>query len=115
MTLAYSFKDRSLGQKLSAWLAEATCEVTPRHAVFGRVEDVANDELFTDHDGPLHDRKFRVTKAEAGYAYWLPITGPLGLALGGTVAVYGKPEALDGTYGDDPVSGTLFAKLGVGL
>jgi len=103
------------GEKLSAFLAEATYELTPRHAVFGRVENVANDELFPDHDDPLHDVKFRVTKAEAGYAYRLPIIGPLGLALGGTVAVYDKPAALKAAYGAMPVSWTLFGKFAVGL
>ena len=114
-TLAWSRKDRQPGTVLNGFLAEATYELTPRHAVFGRVENVANDELFPDHDDPLHDRRFRVTKAEAGYAYRLPIVGPLGVALGGTVAAYAKPDALDAAYGDDPVSWTLFAKLAVGL
>ncbi|MBY9061448.1 hypothetical protein K7957_00690 [Sphingomonas yunnanensis] len=114
-TLAWSRKDRQPGDVLNAFLAEATYEVTPRHAVFARVENVANDELFPDHDDPLHDRRFRVTKAEAGYAYRLPIVGPLGVALGGTVAAYAKPAALDAAYGDSPVSWTLFAKFAVGL
>jgi hypothetical protein len=114
-TFAYSLKDRVPGEKLSAFLAEATYELTPRHAVFGRVENVANDELFPDHADPLHDRKFRVTKAEVGYAYRLPIVGPLGLALGGTVAAYAKPTALEAAYGKTPVSWTLFSKLAVGL
>ena len=39
----------------------------------------------------------------------------LGVALGGTVAAYAKPDALDAAYGDNPVSWTLFAKLAVGL
>ena len=114
-TFAYSLKDRVPGEKLSAFLAEATYELTPRHAVFGRVENVANDELFPDHEDPLHDRKFRVTKAEVGYAYRVPIVGPLGLALGGTVAAYAKPAALEAAYGKTPVSWTLFSKLAVGL
>ncbi|WP_019515830.1 hypothetical protein [Sphingomonas sp. Mn802worker] len=114
-TFAWSRKDRQPGDVLDAWLAEATWEIAPRHAVFGRVENVANDELFPDHADPLHDRRFRVTKAEGGYAYRLPITGALGLALGGTVAAYAKPAALDAAYGKTPVSWTLFAKLAVGL
>jgi len=114
-TFAYSLKDRVPGERLSAFLGEATYELSPRHAVFGRVENVANDELFPDHDDPLHDVKFRVTKAEAGYAYRLPIIGPLGLALGGTVAVYDKPAALKAAYGATPVSWTLFGKCAVGL
>ncbi|MEG3167638.1 hypothetical protein U1737_05445 [Sphingomonas sp. LB3N6] len=114
-TFAYSLKDRVPGEKLSAFLAEVNYELTPRHAVFGRLENVANDELFPDHDDPLHDRKFRVTKAEVGYAYRVPIVGPLGLALGGTVAAYAKPAALEAAYGKTPVSWTLFSKLAVGL
>ncbi|SFP93936.1 hypothetical protein [Sphingomonas rubra] len=114
-TLAYSLKDRSPGEKLPALLGEVTWEITRRHAVFGRVENVRNDELFPDHDSPLHDRPFRVTKAEAGYAYRLPLVGPLGLALGGTVAAYDKPRALAPAYGRYPVSWTLFAKLALGL
>ncbi|WP_294356303.1 hypothetical protein [uncultured Sphingomonas sp.] len=114
-TFAWSRKDRQPGDVLNAWLAEATWEITPRHAVFVRLENVANDELFPDHDDPLHDRRFRVTKAEGGYAYRLPIVGPLGVALGGTVAAYAKPDALDDAYGRTPVSWTLFAKLAVGL
>ncbi|WP_375286729.1 hypothetical protein [Sphingomonas sp.] len=113
-TLAWSLKDRSPGHALPAWLAEATWEVTPRHAVFARAEHVANDELFPDHDDPRHDRRFHVGKVEAGYAYRLPIAGPLGLALGGTVAAYKVPDTLDDAYGD-PLGWTLFAKLAVGL
>jgi hypothetical protein len=114
-TFAYSLKDRVPGEKLSAFLAEATYELSARHAVFGRVENVANDELFPDEGDPLHDTKFRVTKAEVGYAYRVPIVGPLGLALGGTVAAYAKPAALEAAYGKTPVSWTLFSKLAVGL
>ncbi len=114
-TFAYSLKDRVPGEKLSAFLAEATYELSTRHAVFGRVENVANDELFPDEGDPLHDTKFRVTKAEVGYAYRLQIVGPLGLALGGTVAAYAKPAALEAAYGKTPVSWALFSKLAVGL
>jgi hypothetical protein len=45
----------------------------------------------------------------------LPILGPLGVALGGTVAGYLKPDALDAAYGRNPVSWTLFSKLVLGL
>ncbi len=114
-TFAYALKDRAPGAKLSALLGEATWEIDRHHAVFGRVENVANDELFPDHTDPLHDRKFRVTKAEAGYAYRIPISGPFGVALGGTVAAYAKPAALDAAYGAHPVSWTLFSKFALGL
>jgi hypothetical protein len=114
-TFAWGLKDRVPGRALSAFLAEASWEIGRHHALFGRVENVNNDELFPDETDPLHDRAFRVTKAEAGYAYRLPIAGPVGVALGGTVAGYLKPAALDAVYGDDPVSWTMFAKFALGL
>ncbi len=112
-TIAFSAKDREPGPVLTAWLAEATWRIGGRHAVFGRVENVANDELFPDHDDPLHDRKFRVSRAEAGYAYRLPIGEQVELALGGSVLGIAVPRALDRAYGDG-VGYTLFAKLSLG-
>ncbi|WP_338027959.1 hypothetical protein [Croceibacterium selenioxidans] len=112
-TAAFSAKNRNPGDTLNAWLAEANWDITKRHTVFGRVENVENDELFPDHDDPLHDQMFRVTKLQAGYAYTLPV-GPFGLSLGGTVATFIKPDALDAVYGDNPMGYTVFAKLNLG-
>jgi hypothetical protein len=114
LTGAWSRKKRLPGAALTAWLGEATLEIDRHHAVFGRIENVANDELFPDDADPRHDIAYRITKVEAGYAYRLPITGPLGVALGGTVAAYGRPRAIANVYGK-PVSGTVFAKFAVGL
>jgi hypothetical protein len=112
-TAAFSAKNRIPGPTLTAWLAEANWDITERHAVFGRFENVENDELFPDHDDPLHDQAFRVSKLQAGYAYTLPL-GPFGLSLGGSVAGFLKPDALDAVYGEDPIGYTLFAKLTLG-
>jgi hypothetical protein len=110
---AFSAKDRLPGPTLTAWLAEANWDIGERHTVFGRFENVENDELFPDHSDPLHDQAFRVSKLQAGYAYTLP-AGPFGLSLGGSVAGFIKPDALDAVYGDDPIGYTLFAKLTLG-
>ena len=117
--LAFSAKDRLPGPTLTAWLAEANWEIGDHHTLFGRVENVANDELFPDHASPLHDRIFRVTKAEAGYAYRIALTGSpedakWHLALGGTVMAYAKPAALDAAYGRNPFGATVFARLSFG-
>lgn len=112
-TAGFSAKDRLPGRTLTALFAEANWDIGAHHTLFGRVENVANDELFPDPADPRHDRPFRVTRAEAGYAYRLPV-GPFGLALGGAVDAYGKPEALDAAYGDAPFGYTLFAKLSLG-
>jgi hypothetical protein len=110
---AFSAKDRVPGKTLTAWLGEANWNLDRHHTLFGRVENVANDELFPDHAHPLHDLTFRITKLQAGYAYRLPL-GPVELALGGTVAGFLKPEALDAFYGRSPMGYTAFARLSFG-
>jgi hypothetical protein len=112
-TLAFSAKHRIGGRTLTAWLGEANWTLTRHHTLFGRIENVANDELFPDPTDPRHDRPFRVTRASLGYAYRLPV-GPFEMALGGAVDAYGKPAALDAAYGDAPLGYTLFAKLSLG-
>ena len=111
--LAFSVKDRIPGPALTAWLAEANWNVAGGHNLFGRAEIVENDELFPDHLHPLHDQIFRVGKFEAGYAYRLPLTENVNLALGGSVMTYAKPAALNPWYGN-PVGFTAFAKLSLG-
>ncbi|WP_431469777.1 hypothetical protein [Sphingosinithalassobacter sp. LHW66-3] len=112
-TLAFSAKNRVPGDTLTAWLAEANWNLDGRNNLFGRIESVANDELFPDHHHSLHDRQFRVARFEAGYAHRLPLTGPLSLALGGSLAAFDRPEALRSAYGD-PFGYTLFARLSLG-
>ncbi|MGN6499964.1 MAG: hypothetical protein ACTHKM_07430, partial [Tsuneonella sp.] len=110
---AFSAKDRVPGPTLTAWLGEVNWDLDAHHTLFGRIENVANDELFPDHASPLHGQAFRVTKFQAGYAYRLPL-GPVNLALGGTVSAFAKPDALDFAYGNHPMGYTLFAKISLG-
>lgn len=111
--LAYSAKNRQPGETLTAWLAEANWDIDHHNSVFGRFECVANDELFPDHDDPLHDRKFRVGKFQLGYARRIPL-GPVELALGGALSTFAKPSALDAAYGASPWGYTVFARLNLG-
>ncbi len=90
--LAFSNKKRVPGDTLTAWLAEANWDLDAHNSLFGRIENVANDELFPDHDHPLHDQTFRVSKFQLGYARRI-LLGPFGLALGGSIAAYAKPKA----------------------
>lgn len=110
---AVSAKKRVPGDTLTAWLAEANWNLDDHNTLFGRVENVANDEFFPDHAHPLHDQAFRVTKFALGYARRIPI-GPVELALGGAVSAYAKPAALTPYYGERPIGYTLFAKLSLG-
>lgn len=110
---AFSVKDRVPGAALTAWLGEVNWDMDPANTLFGRVENVANDELFPDHDDPLHDREFRVSKFQLGYARRIPV-GPVEMALGGSVDAYAKPDALDAAYGNNPWGYTLFARFSLG-
>ena len=112
--LAFSNKRKLPGRALTAWLAEANWDVDRHHTLFARAENVANDEQFPNPLDPLHDRKFRVSKLEGGYAYRLPLTGPVNLALGGAVGIYDKPAVLDAPYGKFPLSFSVFAKVSLG-
>lgn len=110
---AFSAKDRVPGETLTAWLAEVNWDLDKDNSLFGRVENVANDELFPDHHDPLHDVKFRVTKLQAGYARRITLD-PFTLALGASANLYAKPDALDAAYGRHPWGYTVFAKLILG-
>lgn len=110
--LAFSAKKRVPGQTLPAWLAEVNWNIDDANTLFGRFENVANDELFPDHHDPLHDVKFRVSKLQAGYARRIEL-GPVELALGGSLAAYARPAALAAAYGK-PWGYTLFARLTLG-
>lgn len=110
---AFSSKNRVPGATLTAWLGEANWDLDQANTVFGRVENVANDEFFPDHHHPLHDVAFRVTKLQAGYARRIALA-PFELALGGSLSGYLKPDALDFAYGNNPWGYTVFARLTLG-
>lgn len=115
---AFSAKKRvpnngSGGDTLTAWLGEANWDIDGANSLFGRVENVANDELFPDHADPLHDVKFHVTKFQLGYARRIKLD-PFELAIGASGSAYAKPQALDAAYGKNPWGYTVFAKLSLG-
>lgn len=114
ITGGYGRKDRLPGRVVDAWFLEGQWDVTARHAVFGRFENVNNDELFPVETDPLHDRPFRISKFALGYAYKFPHTGPVGLSVGALGSLYAKPDAIDAAYGKAPKSFVLFARLGLG-
>ena len=98
---------------LTAWLGEVNWDIDRHHTLFGRVENVANGELFPDPASLPHDEVFRITKFQAGYAWRIPV-GAVNVALGGTVSAFAKPAALDAFYGDSPMGYTLFARFSLG-
>jgi len=111
---AFSAKNRVPGDTLTAWLGEVNWDLDEANSLFGRVENVGNDEFFPDHAHPLHDQAFRVTKFQLGYARHFELAEMLKLSLGASGSAYAKPDALDPYYGDSPLGFTVFAKLALG-
>lgn len=112
--VAFSAKDRIPGDTLMAWVGELNWDFGPRDSLFGRIENVDNNELFPDDDDPLHDTAFRVTKFQLGYARHIPLSSALSLTFGACGSLYAKPAALDAAYGSDPFGYALFARLNLG-
>lgn len=116
---AFSAKNRQPqnnegGATLTAWLGELNWDLSARHTLFARAENVANDELFHEHAHPLHDQTFRISKAQVGYAYNLPLGRDFGLAIGGSAAIFTMPAALEPYYGTSPAGLTGFVRLTLG-
>lgn len=110
----FAAKKRVPGRALTAWLGEANWDLTKHHSLFGRVENLANDELFPGPTDPLHHVAFRVTRAELGYAYRRKLIGPVSAAIGGSGFAIAAPGALDAAYGKTPLGWTGFVKLSLG-
>jgi hypothetical protein len=106
----FSAKKRLHGPTLTAFLGEAEWDATRHDTLFGRIENVNNDELFPDPASAFHDGAFRVTKFQLGYARRYQI-GPIELAAGGSVSAFAKPALLDTAYGRHPMGYTGFVRL----
>jgi hypothetical protein len=109
-TAAWGRNAPSHGAATSAYLLESTLSMRKTHTFFARAERADKNELFLPGDPRDHDR-FRVGKLSAGYVYDFPTQGRIALGLGGLVSKYSLPDALHSTYGSDPTSFMLFARV----
>jgi hypothetical protein len=109
-TLAWGRNDKRLSTgtvKLPGWLLESTYAFRGRHTVFGRLEQVKNNELF-EAPNPLAGQTFEIRKLSLGYVYDFIKTGPVQWGVGGLVGVFRKPTSLDAAYGGSPRSYMVF-------
>ena len=113
VTGAFTSKNRLPGPTVNAWLVEANWQLQGGHTLFGRLEQVDQDELLDHHD-PRHENIYSVGRATLGYAHRLALGGPWRLALGGSASLHRVPEALEPDYGKTPLAFTLFAKVSLG-
>jgi hypothetical protein len=109
-TLAWGQNFRSgpgTSERLPGWLLESTLVAYEKHTLFGRFEQVLNDELFQEGQ-PLAGDRFRIRKLSVGYIYDFAKTGKGSWGIGGLVGIADAPSALDPYYGKRPTSTLVF-------
>jgi hypothetical protein len=109
-TLAWGQNHRSgpdVSERLPGWLLESTLVAHDRHTVFGRFEQVRNDELVAA-GSPLAGDALRIRKLSVGYIYDFARTGDVRWGVGGLVGRAFAPSALEPDYGRRPTSAMVF-------
>jgi hypothetical protein len=94
---------------LDGILLEGVYNWADKNYLFGRIERLDRDELFTA--GPLADQAFKINAFNVGYARDIGRTRYLVVALGGSVTFFAFPGELQPFYGDFPVGGHLFLRF----
>ena len=97
------------GNTLDAFLAESALRLGA-NTIFGRAENADKDELFLPGN-PQSGQIFNVSKFSFGYFRTLQTVPHLALDLGGLVSKYALPSTLNTSYGNQPTSFMLFARV----
>jgi hypothetical protein len=100
------------GRNLNSYLLESTINFMARNYAFSRLELVDKDELFPDDPSRP---SFRIGAYTLGGARDLIQNRLWQLALGADLTFYSKPQVLNSTYGDNPVSFQIFVRVRPGL
>jgi hypothetical protein len=109
-TFAWGRKMLHPGPDLDGFLLESAVTLDDSHTFLGRIERVAENELFDD-TSPLHGRVFDVNKLSLGYVYDIPVAEHLKFGLGSIGSVYALPGSVADAYGGTPASFMVFVRL----
>src|SRR4051812_1232412 len=109
-TAAWGRNKPSDGNATDAWLLESSISLSNTHTFFARAERADKNELFLPGDPRDHDT-FTVGKLTGGYIYDFATDGHFKLGVGGLVSKYSLPSELDSTYGSNPTSFMVFARI----
>jgi hypothetical protein len=93
---------------LNSYLLESTANFRQRDYAFARLELVDKDELFPS---ALAHPAYRIGAYTFGGVRDLVQNRAWQLGLGADVTFYSKPQALDASYGNDPVSFQIFVRM----
>jgi len=109
-TLAWGRNEPSSGAATDAYLLESAFSFPRGHTVFGRIERADKNELF-EPGSALADQVFQVGKLSLGYIYDFAATLHFKYSIGALVSKYSMPTALESSYGSDPTSYMVFARV----
>jgi hypothetical protein len=93
---------------LNSYLLESTVNFKMRNYLFSRLELVDKDELFPDNPSQPN---FRIGAYTFGGARDVLRSRLWQVALGADLTLYSKPETLNATYGERPVSFQVFIRI----
>jgi hypothetical protein len=111
-TLAWGQTQNRPGHTLDAFASEAAASVGAAHTFMARAERVEKDELFTAPD-PRAGQIFDVGELSAGYRFDVLRRDHWVVGIGALGTLSFVPEELQDAYGSTPVSGALFAHVGL--
>jgi hypothetical protein len=109
-TLAISKKERSDGVSLDAWLAESALHPNADWTLFARAERIETDEL----EGPAHGPVRSVARLSAGAIRDWALAEHVTFGVGALASTHLAPEALEASYGGDPMGAMAFVRLKIG-
>jgi hypothetical protein len=115
-TLLWGRNDEDHGGVSDSWLLEGAWQLTRSDHVYGRVEWVEKERSLLQFKGEPVEEVLVPEIAEigavtAGYLRDFLVARALRVGAGADLTLYRFPSALEGAYGDSPVSWHVFLRL----
>jgi len=109
-TLAWGRNSRKFRESTVGYLVESAFRFDGVHSVFGRLEQVASDEIVRENES-MQRQLFMMNKLTIGYSQDLRITSSLRLDAGAYVARHFVPSAMTSSYGSGPTAYMMFVRV----
>ena len=109
-TLAWGRNSRKRHETTTGYLLESTLRFEGTHVIFGRVEQVASDDLLRENES-RPAQLFTLNKLTVGYFHDMRASGPVKADVGILASRHLVPAAMTIPYGNDPISYMMFMRL----
>lgn len=109
-TLAWGRNSRRHHEATMGYLFESAVRFEGAHVLFGRVEQVASDDLARENDSQPA-RLFRLNKLSVGYFHDMRASGSVKIDIGLLASRHLIPNAMTISYGDNPISYMMFMRV----